>query len=60
VNDRGPVRDVDYDGMLDYGGRDVDSGGMKQPFCFKTLSDIVNRVSEEILEADLALCSSGN
>ena len=37
VNDRGPVRDVDY------GGRDVDYGGMKQPFCFETLGDIVNR-----------------
>ena len=43
VNDRGPVRDVDYGGMLDYGGRDVDYDGMKQPFCFETLGDIVNR-----------------
>ena len=43
VNDRGTVRDVDYGGMLDYGGRDVDYGGMKQPFCLETLGDIVNR-----------------
>jgi len=31
-----------------------------EPLCFQTLEDIVNRVSEEILEADFAYCASVN
>merc|ERR1719397_1307931 len=31
-----------------------------EPLCFQTLQDIVNRVSEEILEADFAYCATVN